>query len=69
VATDAVVAGVPAKVWDLTAESEDGTAYRTREVVLIRGAIGWRLTLNETEAGFDDAAAALDDLLATWGFR
>lgn len=69
VATDAVVAGVPAKVWDLTAESEDGTVYRTREVVLVRGAIGWRLTLNETEAGFDDAAAALDDLLATWGFR
>ena len=69
VATDVVVAGVPAKVWDLTAESEDGTGYRTREVVLVRDAIGWRLTLNETEAGFDGAAAALDELLATWGFR
>lgn len=69
VATDVVVAGVPARAWELTAESRDGTEYRTREVVLVRGAVGWRLTLNETEAGFADAADALDALLATWGFR
>lgn len=68
-ASEVMVGGVPARAWDVSAESEDGTAYRTREVVLVRDAVGWRLTLNETEAGFDAAAAALDDLLATWGFR
>lgn len=67
--TDVVVGGVPARSWELTAESGDGTAYRTREVVLVRDAVGWRLTLNETEAGFADASDALDELLATWGFR
>lgn len=67
--SDLAVDGVPALAWESTSESRDGTAFRTREVVLVRGAIGWRLTLNEMEARFEAATTALDDLLATWGFR
>lgn len=63
------VAGIPARRWDLVSTSEDGTEYRTREIVLVRGAIGWRVTLNETEAGFPEALDALEAMLGTWAFR
>lgn len=68
-ATDRTVGGVTARTWDFTSETSDGVRYRTREVVLVRDAVGWRLTLNETDAGFEAAAAALDAMLGTWGFR
>lgn len=67
-ATPADVAGVAALTWDATGEATDGTSYRTREVVVIVGEVAWRISLNETEAGFEDAARALEDLLATWRF-
>ena len=63
------VAGLPARRWDLTSTADDGTEYRTREIVLVRGAIGWRVTLNETAAGFPDALDALGAMLGTWAFR
>lgn len=67
--TDTVVGGTPALRWDLTSTSEDGTEYRTREIVLVRGEVGWRVTLNESEAGFADALDALEAMLGTWAFR
>ena len=66
---DTTVAGLPARTWDVTSVSGDGTQYRTREIVVVRDGIGWRIVLNETQAGFDAAAASLDDLLASWRFR
>ncbi|MFM8944597.1 MAG: hypothetical protein ACKOI0_05075 [Actinomycetota bacterium] len=66
---EAIVAGFPARAWELTSESEDGTRYRTREVVVVRDGIGWRIVLNETQAGFDAAATALETLLDSWRFR
>lgn len=66
---DATVAGLPATAWELTSESEDGTRYRTREVVVVRDGIGWRIVLNETQAGFAAAATSLETLLDSWRFR
>ena len=62
------LAGLPARTWDITSESADGTRFRTREIVVVRDGIGWRIVLNETQAGFETAAASLDDLLASWRF-
>lgn len=68
-ASDTSVAGVPARRWDVTSTSEDGTQYRTREIVLVKDDVGWRVTLNESEAGFEIALDALDSMLGTWAFR
>lgn len=67
-AMPASIAGIAALTWDATGEATDGTPYRTREVVVIVGDVAWRISLNGTEAGFQDAALALSDLLATWRF-
>jgi len=65
---DATVDGVTARRWDVTVTADDGTAYRMREVVLVRGEVGWRITLNDTEQGFEVSAATFAQMLGSWHF-
>ena len=67
-ASVAAVDGVAARQWDLTATSDAGTDYRTREVVVVRDEIGWRITLNDTEERFEGSAASFERMLDSWRF-
>jgi hypothetical protein len=68
-ASEAVVDGVSARQWDVTATSDGGTDYRMREVVVVRDEVGWRITLNDTEDEFDGSAARFEQMLDSWRFR
>ena len=67
-ASEAVVDGVAARQWDLMATSDAGTDYRTREVVVVRDEIGWRIALNDTEERFEGSAASFERMLDSWRF-
>lgn len=60
--------GVGALRWDVTVEL-DGQTFRMREVVAVRGDVGWRITLNDASQGFATTAAVFEDMLGSWHFR
>jgi len=66
---DTVVDGVTAQRWDVSVTADSGTEYRMREVVVVLDEVGWRITLNDTDAGFDVSAATFEQVLASWRFR
>jgi hypothetical protein len=68
-ASEAIVDGVTARQWDVSATSDAGTDYRMREVVVVRDEVGWRITLNDTEDRFDVSAASFERMLDSWRFR
>ncbi len=68
-AAETTVDGVPAQRWDVTATSDAGTTYRMREVVVMRGEVGWRIALSDTEEGFAVSSAVFERMLDSFRFR
>ena len=60
--------GADALQWDVSVSSESGDRFLMREVVTVQGDVGWRVTLNDLQSGFDTSAVAFRDMLDSWQF-
>ncbi len=61
--------GADAQEWDLTVASEGaGVSYQEREVVVVRGQVGWRVQLNSPQDRFQEDAGVFQRLLDSWRF-
>jgi hypothetical protein len=67
-ASDAKLGGADALQWDVSVASEGGNSFLMREVVVVSDNIGWRVTLNDLQEGFDTSAVAFRDMLDSWQF-
>jgi hypothetical protein len=61
--------GADSLQWDVSVSAEDGDRFLMREVVTVQGDVGWRVTLNDLQSGFDTSAVAFRDMLDSWAFR
>jgi hypothetical protein len=61
--------GADALQWDVSVSAEGGDRFLMREVVVVKGDVGWRVTLNDLQSGFDTSAVAFRDMLDSWAFR
>ncbi|HEY7763082.1 MAG TPA: hypothetical protein VIC52_08725 [Actinomycetota bacterium] len=61
------VDGEEAVAFDVTVDGPGG-GVRSREVLITRDGMGWRVTLADDEVGFDSSLRRLDELLSTWRF-
>lgn len=68
-AGDAKIDGTNALRWDVSVQAEDGDSFLMREVVVVVDDVGWRITLNDLQEGFDSSAVVFDDMLESWQFR
>jgi len=68
-ASESTLAGADALQWDVSVSSEGGNRFLMREVVTVQGDVGWRVTLNDLQSGFDTSAVAFRDMLDSWAFR
>lgn len=68
-ASETDLGGVGALQWDVTVATDDGQAFRMREVVAVRDDVGWRITLNDLSEGFSTSAAVLEQMLESWKFQ
>lgn len=68
-ASEARLDGADALQWDVSVASEGGDRFLMREVVTIQGDVGWRVTLNDLQDGFDTSAVVFRDMLDSWQFR
>lgn len=55
--------------WEISGTDSDLGLVRERDVVFVRGARGWRITLAGPAETFDEARVAFDELLASWDWR
>ncbi len=60
--------GADALQWDVSVAAEGGDRYLMREVVTVSDDIGWRVTLNDLQDGFDTSAVAFRDMLDSFHF-
>ena len=61
--------GVDAQEWDITAAPTGaGGSYQEREVVIVRGQVGWRAQLNSPQDRFQEDAGVFQQLLESWRF-
>jgi hypothetical protein len=68
--TETTVGGTPAQRWDFQAVSPTGSTYSVREVVVVRGDVGWRVQLTDTGESLDAASLApFEQMLGSWRFR
>ena len=67
-ASDAKLGGADALQWDVSVAAEGGNSFLMREVVVVSNDIGWRVTLNDLQEGFDTSAVAFRDMLDSWQF-
>ena len=67
--SELVLDGVGALAWDVAVEPEDGQAFRMREVVAVRGEVGWRITLSDVADAFSTSSVAFAGMLESWQFR
>jgi hypothetical protein len=67
-ASDAKLGGADALQWDVSVDSQGGETFLMREVVVVSDNIGWRVTLNDLQEGFDTSAVAFRDMLDSWQF-
>jgi hypothetical protein len=67
-ASDAKLGGADALQWDVSVASEGGNSFLMREVVVVSDNIGWRVTLNDLQNGFDTSAVVFRDMLDSWQF-
>lgn len=68
-ATPTELDGVPALRWDVTVAPEVGEESQMREVVSVRGDVGWRVTLVDDPDGFASSAVEFAGMLESWKFR
>jgi hypothetical protein len=67
-ASETELGGVPALQWEVT--STDGEeSFRMREVVAVRGDVGWRIALSDQADGFGTSAVVFQDMLESWRFQ
>lgn len=66
-ASETRLGDVAALQWDATVET-GGETFMTREVVAVRGNIGWRISLNSLSDRFGTSAVVLQDILESWKF-
>ena len=67
-AGETTLGGTNALRWDVSVEADGGQSYLMREVVVVLNDIGWRITLNDLQDGFDTSAVVFDDMLKSWQF-
>jgi hypothetical protein len=67
-ASEATLDGADALQWDVSVASEGGNTFLMREVVVVSNNIGWRVTLNDLQDGFDTSAVVFRDMLDSWQF-
>ncbi len=67
-ASEADLDGTDALQWDVSVASDGGETFLMREVVTVKGNVGWRVTLNDLQDGFDTSAVVFDDMLESWQF-
>ena len=67
-ASDAKLGGADALQWDVSVASEGGNSFLMREVVVVSNDVGWLVTLNDLQEGFDTSAVAFRDMLDSWQF-
>jgi hypothetical protein len=67
--SESSLAGADALQWDVSVASDNGDRFLMREVVTVKGDVGWRVTLNDLQSGFDTSAVAFRDMLDSWAFR
>jgi hypothetical protein len=67
-ASEARLDGADALQWDVSVASEGGDTFLMREVVTVSNDVGWRVTLNDLEDGFDTSAVVFRDMLDSWQF-
>jgi hypothetical protein len=67
-ASDAKLGGADALQWDVSVDSQGGETFLMREVVVVSNDVGWRVTLNDLQEGFDTSAVAFRDMLDSWQF-
>lgn len=60
--------GIEAQQWDITHTSQTGDVFKLREVVVVNGEVGWRITLNDSMDGFDGHVKAFQRMLDSWQF-
>jgi len=68
-AGETTIDGTNALRWDVSVAAEGGESFLMREVVVVMNDIGWRITLNDLQDGFDTSAVVFDDMLDSWQFR
>lgn len=68
-ASESHLDGSDALQWDVSVSAPDGGRFLMREVVTVKGDVGWRVTLNDLQSGFDTSAVAFRDMLDSWTFR
>lgn len=68
-ASEARLDGTEALQWDVSVGSEGGETFLMREVVAVKGDVGWRVTLNDLQEGFDTSAVVFRTMLESWQFR
>ena len=67
-ASEARLDGADALQWDVSVASEGGDTFLMREVVTVSNDVGWRVTLNDLQDGFDTSAVVFRDMLDSWQF-
>jgi hypothetical protein len=67
--TSTTIDGVAAEEWDMTTSSGGGTTFQLREVVMVKGQVGWRITLNDLADSFGKHSGPFRQMLESWRFR
>lgn len=60
--------GVEAQQWDIEVLSAAGESFQLREVVVVVGEVGWRITLNDSAESFSANAESFHLMLRSWRF-
>lgn len=68
-ASESTIDGADALRWDVSVAPEDGRSFLMREVVVVQRDVGWRITLNDLQDGFDTSAVVFEGMLDSWQFR
>jgi hypothetical protein len=63
------VGGEIGATWDFAARDGEGSLVQVRHVVVVRGDVGWRITLEGERDSFEEALAPFRQMLATWTFN
>ena len=67
-ASEATIDGTDALRWDVSVDAAGGDRYLMREVVTVSDDVGWRVTLNDLQEGFDTSAVAFRNMLDSFQF-